>query len=223
MIGPTPATLRPPLEEEPVAAGLLDRPGLLGRPSRTARRRSARRRRRRASSRSTQLGVPGAYAVALRHIAPLRSAAGRRPRARRPARGTSPAPRPGARPISIAPVIVARFITSGTLMPSSSAARREPVVGRGVEVRAGADDRDRQRLLDRAARPRARRAPTPARARTRSAAWPGTAGPRASGNSTGPSIPSPLITSTCSVTVPATSAVWPAISPSPCIACMSPR
>ena len=43
------------------------------------------------------------------------------------------------------------------------------------------------------------------------------------GNSTGPSIAKRFSTSTCNVTLPETSMVWPAISPSPWAACISPR
>src|SRR5699024_9196582 len=44
-----------------------------------------------------------------------------------------------------------------------------------------------------------------------------------SGSSTGPVRCVPLMTSICRSTMPATSVVCPAISPFPCIACISPR
>ena len=54
---------------------------------------------------------------------------------------------PGARPMSIEPVIVAPFLISGTPTPKSAAARSSPLWV-AVEVGARADEADRQRLLD---------------------------------------------------------------------------
>ena len=130
---------------------------------------------------------------------------------------------PGWRPISIAPVIVARFLTSGTrhVQQLGGALR-----GRCRWPRSG---RARCRPPRSAPTPRARRRPTPGPPRLRalrsagSAAWPGRAGPPRPATGSGRRCVRPLITCTCSVTVPETSQVWPAISPSPWSACMSPR
>ena len=128
---------------------------------------------------------------------------------------------PGARPISIAPVIVARFITSGTDMPSSAPARCRPFCtaafrsGPVPTTDTGSVSSSVTRLAFAISSARARSSSVSGRARYGRSS--------ATGSSTGPSMPRPFSTSTFSVTVPDTSAVWPAISPSPCIACMSPR
>ena len=118
--------------------------------------------------------------------------------------------------------MVARFMTSGTLIPSSAAARANPLSV--AELRSGPVPMTEIGSDSSSGTPPSRSASACARARSSAVSGFARNGRSSStGNRTGPSIPRPFTTSTCKVTVPATSAVWPAISPSPCMACMSPR